>query len=426
MVNLMTKKIVLIAGLFCALPLAAQDQASDPPAQPNPPTQKAQNSPSLEAPQMAAPDPEAEKKPAAPPVKAAVKAAKPAVSGEGRVVEEIVARVNNEIITSSELEKARASAAEDAQQDCASKCSPEQLQVAVEDRQKFALRDLIDQSLLAQRGKDMGLNVEADVVKQLDQIRIQNNIKDMDEFEKKVTQEGLNWDDFKNNIRNKILTQQVISREVGSHITITHEESTKFYEEHKNEFVKPEEVALRAIELSTDGKDEAQVADIKKKADDLLKRIGEGEDFAVLAKRFSDGTTAQQGGFLGVYKRGELSKSIEDKVFAMKKNQLTDVIETKQGLLILQVLERYEAGVQPIEKVEPEIMDQLYSERIQPALREYLKTLREQSYVVIKPGYQDMAGGGNSEIEEVSATPEVTKEKKQHKKYLLFGKKSGS
>ena len=71
-------------------------------------------------------------------------------------------------------------------------------------------------------------------------------------------------------------------------------------------------------------------------------------------------------------------------------------------------------------------MDQLYSERIQPALREYLKTLREQSYVVIKPGYQDMAGGGNSEIEEVSATPEVTKEKKQHKKYLLFGKKSGS
>lgn len=426
MVKLMTKKIALIAGLLCALPLAAQNPASDPPAQQNPPAQKPQDSPSLEAPQMAAPDPDAEKKPVAPPVKTAAKPAKPAVSGEGRVVEEIVARVNNEIITSSELEKARASAAEDAQQDCAGKCSPEQLQVAVGDRQKFALRDLIDQSLLAQRGKDMGLNVEADVVKQLDQIRIQNNIKDMDEFEKKVTQEGLNWDDFKNNIRNKILTQQVISREVGSHITITHEESMKHYEEHKNEYEKPEQVALRAIELSTEGKDDAQVADVKKKADDLLKRIGEGEDFAVLAKRFSDGTTAQQGGFLGVYKRGELSKSIEDKVFAMKKNQLTEVIETKQGFLILQVLERYEAGIQPFEKVENEIMDQLYSERIQPALREYLKTLREQSYVVIKPGYQDMAGGGNSEIEEVSATPEVTKEKKQHKKYLLFGKKSGS
>ena len=109
----------------------------------------------------------------------------------------------------------------------------------------------------------------------------------------------------------------------------------------------------------------------------------------------------------------------------MKKNQLTGVIETKQGYLILQVLERYEAGVQPYEKVTNEIMDKLYSERMEPALRDYLKTLREQSYVVIKPGYQDMAGGGNSEIEEVSATPEVTKEKKQHKKYILFGPKTG-
>jgi peptidyl-prolyl cis-trans isomerase SurA len=410
-------KTVWIAGLLFALPLAAQN----PPAQ-NPPAQNPPSTPTLEAPTTAAPEPEIEKKPAAPTAKAA-KPAKSASAGEGKVVEEIVARVNNEIITSSELEKARTAASEEAQQDCNGKCTQEQLQVAVEDRQKFALRDLIDQSLLAQRGKDMGLSVEADVVKQLDEIRIKNNLPDMEALEKAVTKEGLNWDDFKNNIRNKILTQQVIQREVGSHITIGHDDAQKYYDEHKNEFVKPEEVALRAIELGTDGKTPEQVAEVKKKADDFLKRINDGEDFAVLAKRFSDGSTAQQGGYLGVYKRGELSKEIEDKVFAMKKNQLTDVIETKQGFLILQVLERYEAGVQPFEKVEPEIMDHLYSERMEPALRDYLKTLREQSYVVIKPGFQDMAGGGNSEIEEVSATPEQTKEKKQHKKYLLFGPK---
>ena len=424
MVKMMTKT-ALIAGFLFALPLAAQNPAPNPPAQENPPAQNPQAPPKLESPQMAVPEPETEKKPAAPPVKAA-KPAKPAITGEGRVVEEIVARVNNEIITSSELEKARTAAVEDAQQECGGRCTPEQLQVAVEDRQKFALRDLIDQSLLAQRGKDMGINVEAEVVKQLDQIRVQNKLKDLDELEKAVTHEGLNWDDFKNNIRNKALTQQVISREVGSHLTITHDEAQKYYEEHKSEFDKPEQVALRAIELSTEGKSEDQVAAQKKKAEDLLKRVNDGEDFAVLAKRFSDGSTAQQGGFLGVYKRGELSKPIEEKVFAMKKNQLTDVIETKQGFLILQVLERYEAGVQPFEKVENEIMDALYSERIRPALRDYLKTLREQSYVVIKPGYQDMAGGGNSEIEEVSATPEVAKIKKQHKKFLLFGPKTGN
>src|SRR5579883_2390483 len=415
------KKTVWIAGLLFALPLAAQN----PPAQ-NPPAQNPQGPPTLEAPPTEAVPAAPEANPAEPPAKIAPKPVKAGASAGGKVVEEIVARVNNEIITTSELEKARKSAAEEAQQDCQGRCSQEQLQVAVEDRQKFALRDLIDQSLLAQRGKDMGLSVEADVIKQLDQIRVQNKLPDMDALERAVTQEGLNWDDFKNNIRNKILTQQVIQREVGSHINIGRDDAMKYYDAHKNDFVKPEEVALRAIELSTEGKKESEIADQKKKAEELLKRINDGEDFAVLAKRFSDGSTAQQGGFLGVYKRGELSKEIEDKVFSMKKNQLTDVIETKQGFLILQVLERYEAGVQPYEKVENEIMDKLYSERMEPALRDYLKTLREQSYVIIKPGYQDMAGGGNSEIEEVSATPEVSKAKKQHKKFLLFGPKTGN
>jgi peptidyl-prolyl cis-trans isomerase SurA len=424
----MMKKIVLLAGLLFALPLLAQNPPANPPANPAPPdSPQAQKPPSLEAPQMAAPEPEKEqpKKPATPPAKTAAKPGKPAITGEGKVVEEIVARVNNEIITTSELQKARTAAAEDAQQECSGRCTPEQLQVAVEDRQKFALRDLIDQSLLAQRGKDMTINVEGDVVKQLDQIRIQNKLESMEKLEAAVTKEGLNWDDFKGNIRNKLLTQEVIRREVGSHINIGRDDAMKYYEAHKKEFVKPEQVALRAIEISTAGKSDAELPDLKKKAEDLLRRIKEGEDFATIAKRFSDGSTAQQGGFLGTYKRGELAKQLEDQVFGMKKNQLTDVIETKQGFLVLQVLERYEEGEQPFEKVENEIMDHLYTERMEPSLREYLKTLREQSYVVVKPGYQDMAGGGNSEIEEVSATPEASKVKKGHKKYLLFGKRNG-
>lgn len=341
---------------------------------------------------------------------------------EAKVVEEIIARVNNEIITKSELNKARESAADGAREECNGRCTPEQLQVAIEDSQKTALRDLIDQSLLAQRGKDMDINVEPDVVKQLDQIRQKNNLKDLDELEKAVTAQGLNWEDFKNNIKNRILTQEVIRREVGSHINITHDEEMKYYEDHKKDFVRPEQVALSAIEIKTEGKKESEIPELKAKAQKLHDRVRDGEDFGELAKRFSDGATAQQGGYLGQYKRGELSKELEDTVFKMDRNQLTDVIETKQGFLILKVMEHYQEGQQTFDKVENEIQDHIYQERMEPALREYLKTLREQSYVVIKPGYQDMAGGGNSEIQEVSATPEVTKQKKGHKKYLLFGK----
>jgi peptidyl-prolyl cis-trans isomerase SurA len=411
------RKLALIVALCAALPLvglplAAQEKPQDPQPKPAGP-------PVLEKPGMAAPDPKMEK-PAKP---APLKAANPE---SGKTVEEIIARVNNEIITLTEYQKARETAQEDAKAECQSRCTPEQLQTDIADRQKNTLRELIDQSLLVQRGKDMGVSVEADLIKQLDQIRTSNNLDSMEALEKAVAGQGTNWEDFKNNIRNHLLTQRVISSEVGSHITVPDEEIAKYYEAHKAEYIRPEQVALREIEVSTQGKKPEELPDLKKKAETALKRVQDGEDFGEIAKRLSDGSTKSQGGFLGVYKRGELSKELEDVVFKMKRNDLTEVMETKQGYLVLQVLEHYDEGEQPLSKVKNDIMDKLYGARMEPAMREYLKTLREQSYVIVKPGYQDIAGGSSSEIQEVSATPEVTKQKKNRKKFLLFGKRPGA
>jgi peptidyl-prolyl cis-trans isomerase SurA len=412
------RNLVVVAALCAALPLAAQEQPQSAPPKPTP-------APTLEKPGMAAPEakPEKQAKPTAKP--AVPKASNP---DSGKTIEEIIARVNNEIITRSEYDKARQTAEEDAKQECQNRCTPEQLQTDIEDRQKHTLRDLVDQSLLVQRGKDMGVSVEADVIKRLDSIRTDNKLASMEDLEKAVSGQGMNWEDFKNNIRNSLLTQKVISSEVGSHINISDDEVNKYYEAHKAEFVRPEQVALREIVVSTEGKKPEDLPDLKKKAETALKRVQDGEDFGEIAKRLSDGSTKTQGGFLGVYKRGELSKELEDKVFKMKRKELTEVMETKQGYLVLEVLEHYDEGEQALAKVRNEIMDKLYSARMEPAMREYLKTLREQSYVVIKPGYQDIAGGaGGSEIQEVSATPEATKAaKKGHKKFLLFGKRSGS
>src|ERR1700674_3526152 len=247
MSKVMRDVILLVA--FCApMPLFAQDQpASSAPQPPKP------QAPALEKPGTAAPEPA--KKPAAP---------KPPVEGaNAKTVEEIIARVNNEIITRSELDKAPASAEDDATQECQGKCTPEELKADIEDRQKNTLRDLIDQSLLVQRGKDMSINVEPEVIKKLDQIRVQNKIDSMEDLEKAVSSQGTNWEDFKNNIRTGLLTQRVISSEVGSHITVGKEEVEKFYNEHKAQFVRPEQVALREIEVSTQGKTEAELPDLK-------------------------------------------------------------------------------------------------------------------------------------------------------------------
>ena len=411
----------LLAVFLAANAFSAQ-AAQDPKQEPTPPA------PKLEQPQTA-PETEPPAKDAAKNKEAKPKPATPAVKRNpesGAIVEEIIARVNNEIITRSEYEKSLAQTEEETRQDCQGKCTPEQLQSELEGRKKNALRDLIDQSLLAQRGKDLGISVETEVIKQLDQIRIQNKLKDMDELEKAVTSQGLNWEDFKNNIRNRILTQKVVSQEVGSHISIGESDARKYYDAHKTEFVRPEQVALREIIVNTEGKKDSELPDLKKKAETALKRVKDGEDFGEIAKRLSDGTTKDQGGYIGTFKRGELAKQLEDVVFKMKHNDLTDVIETKQGYLIFQVLEHYDEGEQGFEKVKNEIMDHLYNEKLEPAVREYLKTLREQSYVVIKPGYAELAGSGNSEIQEVNATPEATKAKKGRKKFLLFGKRSGA
>ena len=399
--------LLFVLCLFGALSLAAQDK-------PESSSQAAAPAASAARPAVAVPKPKA------------AAATQPVDPNAGKTVEEIIARVNNEIITLTEYEKARQNAAEDAKQECQGRCTAEQLKNDIEERQKNSLRDLIDQSLLVQRGKDMGISVKADVIKQLDQIRTQNKLASIEELEKAVTSEGMNWEDFQSNIESHLLTQRVVSSEVGSHINITDDEVQKYYEAHKTEFVRPEQVALREIEVSTQGKSPDELPALKKKAETALKRVQDGEDFGEIAKRYSDSSTKDQGGFLGLYKRGELAKELEDKVFAMKRNQLTDVLETKQGYLVLQVMEHYDEGQQSLDKVRNEISERLYNARMEPALRDYLKTLREESYVIIKPGYQDIAGGGSSEIQEVSATPEVSKQKKGHKKFLLFGKRSGS
>src|SRR3984893_12905773 len=340
------------------------------------------------------------------------------------IVEEIVARVNNDVITREDLDHARTSLTSEIQDECQN-CTPDQVHSQVAAKEKNLLRDLIDQSLLVQRGKDDNINVDADVVKRLDAIRQQYKFPDMDTLEKEVTKSGQDFEDFKNQIKNQLLTQEVIRKEVGSRIIISHEDVVKYYEAHKQEFVRPETVVLREIFVSTENKPASDIPTLRKKAENLRDRvIKNGDDFGELAKRFSDSPTAQQSGELGSFERSKLDPNISEKVFALNRGQMTDIIETKTGFEILQVRERYQAGEQPLDKVEPEISNKLYEEKMDPGLRAYLKTLREDSYVQIKPGYSDTAAVSSQPIEEVSVTPDKKDDtKKTARKFPFIPKK---
>ena len=335
------------------------------------------------------------------------------------VVEEIIARVNNEVITRSDYQKAEEQLREEVAHDCQG-CATDKLYEVFKEQQKDLLRGLIDQSLMVQRAKDMGISVESDVIKRLDDVRKQNGLASLEDLEKAVEGSGLAWEDYKTSIRNGLLTQEVVRREVGSHITIPNDEVKKYYEAHPQEFTRPEQVVLSEILLSTEGKSPEEIAAVQKKAEDLRNRVIRGDDFNEIAKRYSEGSTAKDGGELGTFKKGEMAPQLEEVVFKMDKGQITDVIQTKPGFEILKVDNHYLAGLQPMDKVENEIMNRLYMEKMQPQMRDYLATLREESYVMVKPGYTDSAAvAGASVIQEVQPTPDVAAKKKEKKKLPL-------
>ena len=357
----------------------------------------------------------------------------PVVVSADTIVEEIVARINNGIITRSEYVRSRDQLKQEVQQQ-----DPSDADRVFADKQKDVLRDLIDQQLLLQKGKDLGITGDTELIKKLDEMRKQMNLASMEDLEKAAEAQGASYEEFKENMRNQIITQRVIGQEVGSKLAMNKEDEQKFYDAHKAELEHPEQVRLSEIliapkpavkpaglngkpEPPTEAENEAALAAAKTKADDILAQISKGGDFADLAKKQSDGPSGKEGGDLSYFKRGTLAKELEDKVFALKTGGVTDVIRTKQGYVILKVTEHQMAGIPTMKEVEPRIQDAIYMERLQPALRAYLTTLREQAFIDVKPSYIDSGASSNQTKPVETATKEPdAKELKKKKKLGVF------
>ena len=307
------------------------------------------------------------------------------------ILEEIIAKVNGDVVLRSDydasLRELRAEAKRNTQ------LSDEQRAQQLGEREDDSLRDLIDHRLLVQRAKDMGVSVEAQVLRQRDEIMRQYKIETVDEFETWVMEEtGQPAEDLMDRMRNNFLSQAVMGQEVGSRIVIPRPEIEAYYEEHKEEFVRSEGVHLLQIFFSTEGKTEEELEAAKKKAGDIYKRVQKGEPFREMAKRHSeDERTAAAGGDIGIWKRGQLRKEIEDVVFGANKGFISDLIETGNGLLILRVEDNFREGQATLEESQDEIRNRLMGPRYQPAVREYLTKLRGDAYIEIRPGYLDTA-----------------------------------
>jgi peptidyl-prolyl cis-trans isomerase SurA len=339
------------------------------------------------------------------------------------VVDEIVAKVNGDIVTKSELDKTAQEALAALQQQ--QKLRGEELQQAYDAREKDVLRNRIDELLLVQRAKELDMNVDTQVSKYLADLQRQEKIADPDKFYEMVRQQsGMSFEDFKQKVKQNMMTRQVIGREVASRINIPQSDIEAYYNAHKSEFVREEKVALAEILVSTDGKNETAMAAAEKKANDLYTRASKGERFSDLARDNSDAATAPQGGELGAFKKGELNKTIESKVWPMKPGEVARPMKSDHGWLILKVEDHNKAGQASLADVQDEIREKLYEPKMEPKIREYLTGLRKTAFLEIKPGFVDSGaakGVDTSWKDPAQLKPEtVTKadvlEKKRHKR----------
>ena len=338
----------------------------------------------------------------------------------GVTVEEMVARVNDQIITRSDYDRAMKELDDAARQHGA---SMQEVLAAHKD----LLRNLIDQQLWLSKGKELNITGETELVNRLNDIRKQYNLETIEDLEKAAKEQGVSFEDFKANIRNGVITQLVMRQEVGKRVQFTPGEAQRYFEQHKQQYAQQESESLAEILVSTgtpdatatvaggvQSDDPVVLAAAQAKANDIEAKLHAGGDFSQLARSFSDGPTAAEGGDLGQFHRGALAKVLEDKTFVLKAGQFTEPIRTRQGFVILKVVEHIPGGVPAYKDVAQQVEENFYMARMEPAMRSYLTTMREQAFIDIKAGYTDSGASVKQTKPIYSAyTPPTAKKKKK-------------
>ena len=340
------------------------------------------------------------------------------------VVEEIVCKVNGDIITRNDLDHDRKQLEQQLRQQ---NLAGTRLQDVLNSKMADLLRDRIDKLLMVQKGKEMDLKVDSDLNKRMAELQRRSGIADPQKFQEWVKeQSGEAYEDYRGEMKNQLLMDSVIQEEIIRKIQFKKEELQAYYEQHKNDFQRQERVFLRNIFVSTAGKDATAQAAAEKKAKDLSARAKKGEKFADLAQSNSDdASTAQEGGVMPPYQKGQMLPELEAAIWDQPRSFVSEPIKLANGYIVVRVDEHYKAGLASFDEVENEIQNRMLQDRMPPAERAYLNKLRETAFLEIKPGYTDsgaVAGKDTKWMDPGELKPEtVTKEelaKTRHKKLL--------
>ncbi len=301
------------------------------------------------------------------------------------LLDEVVARVNEEIITltdlKQELRRLRSSLRQENE-------SPELLEQAFQREKRFLLKTMIQNKMLVQRADEFGIpdSVEPDVGKILEEMREESGIPSMEVLDQYLRQQGSSLEEYRGSLKQRLIIDAFLQQSVYSKLTLLTPEIEAYYQENIERYTETAEVELQEILFLKEGADEAQ---LHKKAQEVLSQLQTGASFEDLAKRFSDGPTAAQGGGIGSFKRGSMAAPIEEVAFQLEEGAVSGIINTEYGLQIIKVVSQVPAREMPLEEVRSEISNRLYQRKAQPGMKKFIDELIEQSYIYVTPKYRE-------------------------------------
>jgi peptidyl-prolyl cis-trans isomerase SurA len=303
------------------------------------------------------------------------------VSLRAEILEQVLVKVNGDIVTKSDFERLQVEFLRQRPELQNVTADSPELQKAVAESTPQLILNAVDELLLVQRGRELGYVMSDEQFKSvLDNIKKDNNIDTDEKFQEALKQEGMTLADLRRQLEKNMLESRVQQNEVLAKISVTEDEAHAFYDAHKTEFTTPSELMLREILLAvptTDrGVNVAQDDAAKAKADDLRHRLLAGEPFARLAGEVSDAASKANGGLIGPIKVDELAPALQTMLGKMKVGDVSEVIRTQRGYQILALESRTETKVKTFDEARQDISDRIADEKRRGETQKYLEKLR--------------------------------------------------
>jgi len=298
-------------------------------------------------------------------------------ASHAEIVDKIVVIVDDEIITQGEIDRILLPI----YQQYSGLYSGDQLAEKIEEVRQNIIQKLVNDKLLLTEAKRREVQVsERELEDKVDEVRARFSSEK--EFMATLAQENMLLSDLKDQYRERMMIDKLIDAEIRRKISVAPHEVLNFYEESKQKFSEPERVKLRSLLIRVNGgrTDEAAL----ELSREILERLNEGGDFALLAQEYSDGPYADSGGDMGWVRKGELMKKIDTLVFNMQPGEISGVLKTNLGYHIFKVEEKAAAQIMSFDEAKDVAEQMLFTKKTEEKLKEWLKQLKKNAYIAFR------------------------------------------